>query len=122
MGAIVKKEQPLKAINLGEERVFWRETYFAHTFDFRSRMLFWRFDACVFIDCSLLIDTGTEQLSFTQCTFKDCNITHIEADEMRGLTAKENFFDRPISLRKADFDQRLTSAVNARRNRSGGTW
>jgi len=112
----------LKTIDLGEERVFWRETYHARTFDFKSRMLFWRFDACTFVDCSLLIDSGTEQLSFTQCIFKDCNIDHIEVDEVRGLIARDNFFDRPIALRKAELDQRLANALSARRNPTGGTW
>lgn len=112
----------MKTIDLGEERVFWRETYHARTFDFKSRMLFWRFDACTFVDCLLLIDASTEQLSFTQCIFKDCNIDHIEADEVRGLIARNNFFDRPIALRKAEFDQRLATAVNARRNPSRRTY
>lgn len=69
-----------------------------------------------------MIDPGTEQLAFTRCTFKDCNITHIEQNEVRGLIAKDSHFDRPIALRKADFDQRLAKAVNARRNSSRGTW
>lgn len=112
----------MSTINLREERVFWRESYHVRTFDFRSRMLFWRFDACAFVDCTLLIDPGTEQLSFTECTFKDCNIDHIEADEVRGLVARDNFFDRPLALRKADFDQRLMAALNARRSYGRGTW
>jgi hypothetical protein len=108
-------EKPLSTIDLSEERVFWRETYYARTFDFKSRMLFWRFDSCVFIDCTIWIDAGTEQLAFTECTFKDCNVDHIDADEVRGLIARDNFFDRPLALRKADFDRRLSEALNARR-------
>ncbi len=102
-------------IDLSEERVFWRETYYARAFDFRSRMLFWRFDACIFVDSTILIDAATEQLSFTECTFKDCNVDRIITDEARGLIAKDNFFALPIAQRKADFDRRLAEALNGRR-------
>lgn len=103
------------ATELREERVFFRERFFCETFDFRSRILFWRFDACEFIDCTLLIDAATEQLSFTGCTFRDCNIDHIDADEARGIVVRDNFFDRPIAVRKAEFDQRLAEVLSRRR-------
>ena len=99
---------------LREERVFWRESFFAETFDYRSRILFVRFDACVFVDCTLLLDAATEQVAFTGCTFKDCNLDHIAEDEARGLIAKDNFFDRPLRERKADFDARLAEVLRAR--------
>lgn len=101
-------------MDLREERVFWREKFFGETFDFTSRMLFWRFDACVFVDCTLLIDAATEQLTFTSCTFKDCNVDRIDADEARGLIARDNFFERPLNERKTDFDARLAEALRSR--------
>ncbi|MBB5055100.1 hypothetical protein HNQ36_005111 [Afipia massiliensis] len=101
--------------DLREERVFWREHFFGETFDFRSRILFWRFDGCVFVDCTFMIDHATEQLAFTECTLKDCSIDHIDADEVRGLIARDNFFDRPLNERKADFDRRLAAALSARK-------
>jgi hypothetical protein len=98
-------------INLGEERVFWQEIYHGRTFDFTSRLNFTRFDDCVFVDCTLLIDAGTEQLAFTNCQFKDCNIDHIDEDAIRGIRAEGNFFDRPIADRKSDLDKRLAEAI-----------
>lgn len=108
----------MSTISLSEEHVYWRETYYARTFDFRSRMLFWRFDACIFIDCALLIDESTEQLTFTGCTFKDCNVDRIDTDEIRGLLVKDSLFALPIAQRKADFDRRLSDALKARRKSS----
>lgn len=99
---------------LREERVFWQEKFFGETFDFRARLLFWRFDGCLFVDCTFLIDAATEQLAFTECTFKDCNIDHILVDEARGLIARDNFFDHPLDERKADFDRRLAAALSSR--------
>lgn len=100
---------------LREERVLWQERFYGETFDFRSQLLLWRFDACLFVDCKILIDTATEQLAFTGCTFRDCNIDHLDADVVRGLIASNNYFDRPLRERKADFDQRLTAALSVRR-------
>ncbi len=97
-----------------EERVFWRETFVSENFDFRGQIQFCRFDNCTFVKCTLLIDHGTEHLAFTGCTFKDCNLDHIEADEARAIEARENFFDRPIEVRRVEFEKRLAEALNAR--------
>ena len=101
--------------DLREERVFWRETFHAHTFDFRGRINFCRFDGCTFVQCTLLINHGTEQLAFTDCTFKDCNITGIDADDARGILVQNNFFDRPIEERRLDFEKRLAAALSTHR-------
>lgn len=105
--------------DLREERVFWKEKYFGETWDFRSKILFLRFDGCTFVDCTLLIDSAIEQLEFTRCTFKDCNLTDLGEDSARALVARENFFDRPLKIRKAEFDRRLEEALVARKT-SGG--
>ena len=97
-----------------EERVIWRERFQAAYFDFRGKSLFTRFDGCEFVKCTLLIDHGTEQLAFTECVFKDCNIDQLEQDEARGLYVKDNFFDRPLEERRADFQKRLAQALAAR--------
>jgi len=97
-----------------EERVIWRERFQAGCFDFRGKSLFTRFDGCEFVKCTLLIDDGTEQLAFTECVFKDCNIDQLEQDEARGLYVKDNFFDRPLEERRADFQKRLAQALAAR--------
>lgn len=102
----------MNAIN--EERVFWREKFFGEKFDFQSRIVFCRFDACLFVDCIFLFDGQTEQLAFTNCTFKDCNVESIEPDDVRALVLKDNFFDRPLKDRKADFDLRLAEALRGR--------
>lgn len=102
--------------DLREERVFYGESFYGETFDLRSRILFWRFDACTFVDCILLLDAATEQVAFTSCKFKDCNIDRLDPDAARSLVARENFFDRPIAMRKAEFDARLAEAL---RRRSG---
>jgi hypothetical protein len=94
-----------------EERVFYAQNFFGETFDFRSQIIFWRFDACVFVDCDVLIDTGTEQLAFTGCTFKDCNIDRLVPDEARALIVRDNTFERPIAERTADFERRLAEAL-----------
>ena len=101
----------MSTIDLREERVLWRESYHARTFDFTSRLNFMRFDDCIFVDCVLLLDDGTEQLAFTGCTFKDCNIDRIDEDTVRGIRSENNTFDKPIALRKADFDKRLAEAL-----------
>ena len=90
-----------------EERVVWRERFQAEYFDFRGKSTFIRFDGCEFVKCTLLIDNGTDQLAFTACVFKDCNVDKLEPDEERGLYFRDNFFDRPLAERRADFENRL---------------
>jgi hypothetical protein len=58
---------------------------------FRGKSIFTRFDGCEFVKCTLLLDRGTEQLSFTDCVFKDCNVDNLEQIEERGLYVKNNF-------------------------------
>ncbi|MFL5238645.1 MAG: hypothetical protein ACJ8EL_13765 [Rhizomicrobium sp.] len=100
---------------LPEERVIWRKRFQAEYFDFRGKSLFTRFDDCEFVKCTLLIDHQTEQLAFTACVFKDCNIDELEQDEKRGLYARDNFFDRPLEERRAEFESRLAQALAARK-------
>ncbi|EKS27813.1 Uncharacterised protein [Afipia felis] len=97
-----------------EERVFWAKTFHAETLDFRGRVNFCRFDECTFIRCTLLIDPETEQVSFTGCTFKDCNIDQIGSDEERGILSKDNIFDRPLAEQRKEFDERLAAALRSR--------
>jgi len=96
---------------LPEERVIWRKHFHAEYFDFRGKSLFTRFDGCEFVKCTLLIDRDTEQLAFTGCVFKDCNVDQLEQEEERGLYARDNFFDRPLEERRADFEKRLAQAL-----------
>ena len=98
-----------------EERVIWSERFQAQHFDFRGKSIFTRFDDCEFVKCTLLVDHETEQLAFTACVFKDCNIDQLEADEKRGLYARDNFFDRPLEERRAEFENRLAQALAARK-------
>ncbi len=100
---------------ISEERVIWRERFQAEYFDFRGKSLFTRFDCCEFVKCTLLIDQGTEHLAFTACVFKDCNIDKLEGDEGRGLYVRDNFFDRPLEERRAEFENRLAQALAARK-------
>jgi hypothetical protein len=104
--------------DLLEERVFWQETFFSETFDFRGRTQFSRFDNCTFVKCTLLIDHATEHLAFTGCTFKDCNIDQIEPDEARAIEARDNFFDRPLEMRRTDFEKRLAEVLAERLGRT----
>jgi len=83
LGLKVKK---LSSDGPPEERVIWRERFQAEYFDFQGKSIFTRFDGCEFVKCTLLIDHGTEQLAFTACVFKDCNIDKLEQDEERGYT------------------------------------
>src|SRR5438874_10684438 len=99
---------------LAEERILWRERYQAQHFDFRGKIVFARFDCCEFVKCTLLIDRGTGQLAFTECVFKDCNIDKLETDQERGLYTRDNFFDRPLAERRADFENRLAQSLAAR--------
>ena len=98
-----------------EERVIYRERFQAVYFDFRGKSLFTRYDRCEFVKCTLLIDHATEQLAFTACIFKDCNIDKLIGDEERGLYVMDNFFDRPLNERRADFEIRLVQALAARK-------
>jgi hypothetical protein len=61
-----------------------------------------------------LTDHGTEQLAFTGCTFKDCNIDHIDADEARGIVSRDNTFDRPLEERRKEFDDHLAAVLRKR--------
>ena len=45
---------------------------------------------------------------------KDCNIDQLVQDEDRGLYVRDNFFDRPLEERWADFEKRLAQALAAR--------
>jgi hypothetical protein len=58
---------------------------------------------------------GEQQLAFTSCVFKDCNIDKLEPDEERGLYVKDNFFDRPLEERRAEFERRLVEVLGARK-------
>ena len=98
-----------------EERVIWNERFQGEYFDFRGKIIFTRFDRCEFIKCTLLIDHGTEQLAFTSCVFKDCNIDRLEPDEDRGLYVKDNFFDRPLEERRAEFEAKLAQTLADRK-------
>jgi hypothetical protein len=47
--------------------------------------------------------------------FKDCNIDKLEPDEKRGLYVRDNFFDRPLDERRAEFEKMLTKVLAARK-------
>jgi hypothetical protein len=101
-------------ISPAEERVFWQDIYLAETFDFRSRIIFVRYDGCTFVNCKLLFDAETEQVAFTDCVFQDCNIDRLECDNARGIRAENNRFERPIEIRRQEFGKRLDEAIKAR--------
>ena len=88
-----------------DERVIYRKRFQAVHFDFRGKSIFTRYDRCEFVKCTLLIDHATEQLAFTACVFKDCNIDKLQPDEERGLYVMDNFFDRPLNERGRIRDQ-----------------
>jgi hypothetical protein len=92
-----------------EERVVCNERFQREHFDFRGKISFVRFDGCEFVKCTLLFDHGTEQLAFTSCVFKDCNIDKLEPDEERGLYVKDN--DRPLEERRAEFEAKLAQTL-----------
>src|SRR3954452_3291828 len=100
-----------------EERIIWRERFQAEYFDFRGKSLFRRFDCCEFVKCTLLIDHSTEQLAFTECVFRDCNIDKLESDVRRGLYVRDNCFDRPLQQRHAELESRLTQSLAARKRK-----
>jgi hypothetical protein len=99
---------------LREEHVFYAQQFLGATFDLRSQILFQRFDACLFVRCTILIDGATEQVAFTSCTFQDCNIDQLAADETRAVISYDNIFERPLAERKADFERRLAQALARR--------
>ena len=80
-----------------EERVVYSERFQGVSFDFRGKSVFVRYDRCEFVKCTLLIDQGTEQLTFTACVFKDCNIDHLPADA-RSRRVRERQFLRSSPL------------------------
>ena len=98
-----------------EERVIWNERFQGQNFDFRGKIVFTRFDGREFVKCTLLIDYETEQLAFTSCLFKDCNIDKLEPDEERGLYDKDNSFDRPLEERRVEFEAKLAQALADRK-------
>jgi hypothetical protein len=98
-----------------DERVIYRDRFQGVYFDFQGKSIFARYDHCEFVKCTLLIDHATEQLAFTACVFKDCNIDKLEPDETRGLYAMDNFFDRPLDERRVEFEIRLAHALAARK-------
>jgi hypothetical protein len=108
----------MTSIDPPEERVIYRDRFQSVEFDFRGKFVFARYDCCEFVKCTLLIDAATEQLAFTACVFRDCNIDELRSDEKRGLYAVNNVFDRPIDERRADFERRLAQALRARKSRS----
>jgi hypothetical protein len=99
---------------VNEERVVWKETFYSETFDFRGRINFIRYDECIFVKCTLLMDADTEQIAFTKCTFRDCNIDSIDADEARGVVSKDNTFERPLDEQRKDFEERLAAVLSKR--------
>ncbi|WP_439924523.1 hypothetical protein [Nitrobacter sp. JJSN] len=99
---------------INEERVVWNEVFHAETFDFRSQINFRRYDECIFVKCTLLMDAETEQIAFTGCTFKDCNMDSIDADEARGIVSKDNMFERPLDEQRKDFEERLAAVLSQR--------
>jgi hypothetical protein len=103
---------------VNEERVVWKETFYSETFDFRGRIIFCRYDECVFVTCTLLMDAETEQIAFTGCTFKDCNIDSIDADETRGVISNDNTFERPLDEQRKDFEERLAAVLSQRMSKS----
>jgi hypothetical protein len=98
-----------------DERVIYRVRFPGVYFDFRGESIFTRYDHCEFVKCTLLIDHATEQLAFTACVFKDCNIDKLEPNEALGLYVMDNFFDRPLDERRAEFEIRLAQALAARK-------
>jgi hypothetical protein len=98
-----------------DERVIYRERFQGVHFDFRGKIVFTRYDRCEFVKCTLQVDHATEQLAFTACVFQDCNIDELLPDEARGLYATDNFFDRPLEERRAEFEVKLAEALAARK-------
>jgi hypothetical protein len=108
----------MSVVDPPDERVIYSERFQGVRFDFRGKSIFTRYDRCEFVKCTLLIDHATEQLAFTACVFKDCNIDKLEPDEARGLYVMDNFFDRPLDERRADFESRLAKRWPGGRQRT----
>jgi hypothetical protein len=98
-----------------EERVIYRERFQSIYFDFRGKSVFARYDCCEFVKCTLLIDATTEQLAFTSCAFKDCNIDQLRPDEKRGFLCGRQSFYRLLEERRLEFKKRLAQALAARK-------
>jgi hypothetical protein len=96
-----------------EERVIYLKRFQGMEFDFQGKIVLTRYDHCEFVKCTLLIDLDTEQLAFTNCVFKDCNLDRLQ--QARAIYAKDNFFDRPLEKQRAEFDARLAQALAARK-------
>jgi hypothetical protein len=62
------------------------------------------------------MDADTEQIAFTRCTFKDCNIDGIEA--IRGIVSKDDTFERPLEEQRQGAEERLTAALSQRMTKS----
>jgi hypothetical protein len=105
----------MSSVDPPDERVIYHERFQGVHFDFRGKSIFARYDRCEFVKCTLLIDQSTEQLAFTACVFKDCNIDNLQPDESSGLYATDNFFDRPLENQRTDFETRLAQALAARK-------
>jgi hypothetical protein len=113
-----QKDKMIQMPEVSEERVVWKETFYSETFDFRGQIIFRRYDECIFVNCTLLMDPGTEQIVFTGCTFKDCNIDSIDTDETRGVVSSGNTFDRPLDEQRKDFEARLAAVLSKRTAKS----
>jgi hypothetical protein len=100
-----------------EERIIWRTRFQAQIFDFRGKAVLTRFDCCEFVKCTLLVDHGTEQLAFTECAFKDCNVKRLPSDEERGLYVRNNVLHRPLEERQAEFENKLAQVLARRRSK-----
>jgi hypothetical protein len=60
------------------------------------------------------MDGGTEQIAFTRCTFKDCNIDSIEPDASRAVVSSDNTFERPLDEQRKEFGERLEAFLSKR--------
>ena len=123
VGRCVRRRMPRCSVSRASApallRIFgslaYRRRRAARQFDFRGKIVFTRFDGCEFVKCAMLIDHETEQLAFTFCLFKDCNIDKLEPNEERGLYVKDNFFDRPLEERRAEFETKLAQTLADRK-------
>ena len=48
-----------------EERIIFAERFQARTLDFCGQLAFARYDECEFVKCTILLDSETENLAFT---------------------------------------------------------
>lgn len=93
-----------------EERVIYNERFQGARLDFRARTCFQRFDCCEFVKATILMDSMTQGLAFTNCVFEDCNIDGLHSDERRSVIARDNTFKAPIEQRRSEFEKRLADA------------